>query len=385
MGKCVYFDINIAGIFITFVVTAISMYASYSETAHDATTSCKRSPAFITSEWNDFDKRIRNSINNAKTRVNVMFSGTYDISTIHLYYEEFKNANKSSATVSFIVSDNTTFNNLTASGFNANFDETILIDFIVIDNQALLYSPAFKNYSKFNDSMPKASYIEIQDCETGLDDIVGFYNYKWNYSPNTVNNIRTIAEMAKTSITMPLFFENTNESFYFFYNNRNGEIGQVGRLSTDLIIPRVFSAAIGDIYIYLDAIPQCTSQSSSFYTIFQTKLIDQANNYTNNYTIRFLLPDPKDDIISRKFLNATAAFSNANISLYNDTYLGSNYIILPDRAFVFSHSLKGALVENNTGFHFCSNGTEFMTQLKKHFNETWNVSEHYHFNHSYHF
>jgi hypothetical protein len=276
--------------------------------------------------------------------------------------------------VSFLIPENATAAKkvLNDNGFNNITTANVSVSFIVTDNTALMYCPLFENRTE---SYKKHSYLYIGKCSTAIDDIINYFNFQWIAASGQASRIKKLSDMAKTSATIPLYINESRESLYFFHNSPYG--GEVGRLGTSDMIPEVIYKTPVDIYLFLDSIPSLNNdqigKSVSFFTVFKRILIAKKHN------IFYLVPNISVEN-HKRWLNATAAFSSAQIRLYDAQDIGPNYMLIGNRTFIFSHSLKGKVVDEQIGFHFSTNSEQFAKAMKTKYREVWNNSTPYMYN-----
>ena len=371
MGK-VFIDYNLLGIIISSLLLIITMAISYTDTNQDVVSDCKRGPTLNISEnYQIFDNTLLNIIKQSHNRVIVASPGTDQFLTTD-YINAFKNAQNNGAFLSFFISENSSIHGqLRDNGFTNITVSNVSYTLLLCDNQAILYSPLFT--SKTDDT--PIAFVTISDCQTGIDDIANYFNFQCLGANDKSRRIQKLKDMAKTSLTIPLYIDNGNESLYFFHNSPYG--GEVGRFDTSEVLPSIIYNTPYDVKVYLESIPSLDNDqigySISFFTMFKRLLI------AKQHKVRYLVP--KSCLENMKhWLDATAAFSNAEIGLYENKQISPNYIILGDRTFVLSHPMKGKIVDEEIGFHISSNSHSFSHSLQQHFDEIWNVSQPYSYN-----
>ena len=371
MGKF-FIDYNLLGILISSLLLIISMAISYTDTNHDVQSDCKKCPTLnISQNLQEFDNTITNIISNSRTRVIVASPNSDQLSLTTDYINAFKNAQNNGAILSFFISENSSIESqLRNNGFTNITVSKIDYSLLLCDNQAILYSPLF-----ITNNDKSIAYIAMKDCQTGIDDIANYYNFQWLAANNKNKRIQKIKDMAKTSLTIPLYINNGDESIYFFHNSPYG--GEVGRYDTSAVLPSIIYNTPYNVSVYLDAIPSLNDDqigySISFFTMFKRLLI------ANQHKVRYLVPESCLDNM-KHWLDATAAFSDADIRLYKNNQLYPNYIILGERIFILSHDMKGKTVDEQIGFHFSSNDKLLSDSLQENFDAIWNISEKYTYN-----
>ena len=375
MGRQFFMDINLFGVIIASVILIISMSVSYSITRDQVETSCDKCPIFVESEnWVNFDNRVRRAINESVKRVVVAATSPSEEIISSFYLDSLKTAKASGAYISFLIPENSSSTKklLNEKGFENVTFANVAVSFIVTDDTALMYCPLFENRTGIS---KKHSYLAISSCKTAIDDIVNYFNFQWLAATGKDSRIKKLSDMAKTSVTIPLYINKTQESMYFFHNSPFG--GEAGRIGTSYIIPEIIYNTPVDIYLFLDSIPSLNNdqigKSVSFFTVFKRILI------AKKHRINYLVPNISIDN-SRRWLNATAAFSSAQIRLYDAEDIGPNYMLIGNRTFIFSHSLKGKVVDEQIGFHFSTNSVDFATKLKSKYKEVWKSSTPYTYN-----
>ncbi|OHT06954.1 hypothetical protein TRFO_24923 [Tritrichomonas foetus] len=170
--------------------------------------------------------------------------------------------------------------------------------------------------------------------------------------------------------------ENEIETFYFFHNP--SVYGDPLRISTaDLIQSTLYLNANSEftqnISFFSDKIPPYTNKEFSFYQVFTRVLM--AGSSTLPIYIKYLVPEGQE--IDNPWINTTAALSSTRIRLYKESSVGAQFMLIGNRAFVFSHSLCDDDVESNLGFHYSTNLSEIVKTLRNYFDTVWESSQKY--------
>jgi hypothetical protein len=274
--------------------------------------------------------------------------------------------------VSVILPPNGTAALSAAAVTNVTADPNASANFFVIDDSAYLAAHLFEtgNYSQ-------VLFTQLANgCPDAIADIVSFFNFRYrNLTAKARPAILPLSSHAKTSLIAPLKISDTNQTLYFFHNP--GDLGEPVRIASGDFLPLTFYLSAGagvaantNISIFCDKIPSPAGVDSfSLFKVIKRVLITLTNS-GGHACLRFLVPERWASLDESRWLNSTAAFDKADVRLYNSTWEGSNFIVVANRVFLFSHSLDDASFQR-LGFHLSTNHTAVFHTLSGFWDSVW--------------
>jgi len=281
-------------------------------------------------------------------------------------------AHRNGAYISFIFcSESYVTDSLKNAGFLNITIAPIASNFLIVDEFAIFLCSPFDYILDQNENH---TCLTFSDCITAVDDLMGFYDYQWRLANNLQTNVQRLKQRALTSLINPVRINDTFDTFYFFHNSPH--VGETLRISTSDFLPSIILNSPYPVSIFLDDIPSLIDDQNeydmSFFIIFKRFLSSQ------KHTIRYLIPS-NTTTVPKQWLDTTAAFSKARIRLYDQKSSMTNFLIIGNRTFVFSHKLKGKSVTLDTAIHFSSNSSVFSNDLRNYFDYVWSISKPYYF------
>ena len=366
-------DYNLLGIFLSSIVIIISIFTTIYSGNNIQLKKCDQIPTLKTFYPNSsFIEYITNIFANSNNRILICSTN------IESFYGEpeillsLKEALLNGVYISFIFSKESYLTDiLRQNGFFNISIYDISINYIITDDSSLfLCSPFDFNYL-FNN--PKTC-LNFNSCQTAIEDLINLNNFIFLKSKKLLPFVNSINMQSKTSLINPLFINNSKDSLYFFHNSP--KISEIGRIGIESFFDSILMNSPFNISIFLNHIPSLIDDQLfypiSFFTLFKRFLS------TQTHIIQYLIPY-NDNLIPHQWLDTTAAFIKAKIKLYNITTTLSNFIIIGNRTFIFSHDLLGKNILNYSSLHFSTNSSIFTYHLKKYFNNIWNKSITYSF------
>jgi hypothetical protein len=312
---------------------------------------------------------VNENISKLQCRKRIIICASGNIVDDDNLFDFMTNAKENGVLVSIMMPDDPiAMKKLSEAGINNVTVFPVSFNFVVVDDFAFVYS------GPFSDPNNKTTVIGFENCRTAVNDLVNFYEFQWLNATGSLKTIRKVKGQARTSVIQPLKVESSTNTLYFFHNPRGR--GDLIRMATEDIIPRSIynNANIGpraDVWVFCDRIPAPSiDYRFSFSKVFKRVLLMEAYK-ENGLRIKFLVPKTRSDAYETRWLNATNALNNSEIRLYEDELKGPNFIIVGQRAFVFSHSMSDVVVANEVGLHLATNVSQVVEGLTNFWNQTW--------------
>lgn len=374
--KCTCLDINLLGIIISSCIICICIILSYFDCREPKKLKCNSIPTIeLANQTNQFHTIIANAIKKSSFKINIAASGFSPTIFKQYYKPHLYEAIKRGVKVTILISERPgqeLIKCLTKSKIQIICSNNSM-GFAVIDNISYMFNEILQDASNLHSLL-----TTFTDCDIATNDMNSFFEYQVMKINNKLPSIIPIKKHAKTSaiqpIQIPIQNSDNYETFYFFHNPL--KLGDPLRISTsNLIMSTMFLNSNGspkqNVSLFTDIIPPYTNNNFSFYQIFARVLMANTMNF-DNVNIFYLAPQSENSNKSTNWwLNTTAAFDDANVNLYYDEYKGPNFIIVGNRAFVFSHSIDDYKVQYNLGFHYSTNSTMIVDYLSNYFNDVY--------------
>lgn len=374
--KCKCIDINLLGIIISSCIICICIILSYFDCREPKYPKCNSIPTVeITNQTDKFHMIISDAIKESKNKINIAASG-FSPTIYKKYYKHLLNeATSRGVKVTILICEHSKkeLRSCLQKSKIKIISGNISMGFAVIDNISFMFNEILRDSSN--------SYSLLTtffDCDIASNDMNTFFEYQVMKINNELPSIVPIKQHAKASVINPIYFVNQNsdndQTLYFFHNPLN--LGDPLRISTsNLIMSTMFlnsnESPKQNVSLFSDAIPPYTNYGFSFYQTFTRVLMANTMN-SDNIKIFYLAPQSENvNFSSNWWLNTTAAFDNAIVNLYYEEYKGLNFIIVGDRAFVFSHSIDDCIVQYNLGFHYSTNAIKIVNYLSSFFNDVY--------------
>lgn len=373
--KCIYFDINLLGIIISSCVICICVIFSYFDCQEPKQLECNSEPTIeISNQSNLFNQIISSAIVNSKSVIKIA-ANNFSSTIFRTYYKsQLSEASKRGVKVTILISESLRqeINNCLKISKIKVISSNTSMGFAIIDKAVYIFNEIL------NDASDSHSLLTtFYDCDMVHADISSFYDYQIMKINQKLPYVIPIKQHAKTSVTRPMKLpikvksnnSNIPQTFYFFHNPIS--LGDPLRISTsNLIQSTIFYNSNkwpkDNVSLFTSLIPPYTNNNFSFYQTFTRVLM------ANTVNILYLIPKSE---LSRNssipWLSTTAAFENAQVYLYNEEFKGPNFIVIGNRAFVFSHPIDDNNVQYNLGLHYSTNSSQIVNLLLSFFKDVY--------------
>lgn len=371
---CFYIDNNLLGIIVSSFIMSFCFIVSCLEAREQQRLSCNSIPEFFFSkDPSEFHLKIAEEINKSFKEI---YIAAYNISFSNInqfYLSALKSAKNKGVSISILIPED--YCNSSISFFNNHSIANVYcannsMGVAIIDNNAYLFNDIFSDTNNHYSLLTSFNH-----CEIAVQDIKSFFLFQILRIANKLSKIVSITHHAKSSLIWPFYLpsksgEDKSSTFYFFHNP--AKYGDPLRISTyDLIQSTVYfnsnTAPKKNISLFASKIPPYTDLIYSFYQVF-TRVVMNNQEHHNDIFFRYLVPQSQNTS-ENWWMKTTAALQNTEIRLYDDSLIGSNYMIIDNRAFVFSHPIDDSIVNENLGFHYSTNSSDIVKVLQDHFDD----------------
>jgi hypothetical protein len=359
------FDVNLIGILVSSIIICICLLIEYLHTDFAISLPCDSPPTVTFLPLANITAVLVSKINSSQQRILIYASGSYP----NDFLGPLQAAKDRSVLVSLIVPQNEAIaTSIKTSGLNVTQDPNASANFVVIDDTAYHVPHLFEseNYSK-------VLFTSLPSCSGAVSDLVSFFDFRYrNLTDAHPPRIISLSSHAKTSLIAPLKIGGTSDTLYFFHNPDGS--GDPVRISSADLLPQTFYLNTADpkanVSIFCDHVPSPTAGDGfSLFTVVKRVLI-ALTNADDPLSVRLLVPRRWAAGNHSRWLNATVAFRQADMRLYDERWEGANFIVIENHAFVFSHGIKDEAFRL-LGFHMATTAKGVVDKLNQFWDNVW--------------
>jgi hypothetical protein len=377
MPRCL--DWNLIGILVSSIIIIACLLVQYFHADFTTSLPCNSPPSTSFMSLANATATVQQMMNlPARHRVLICTSGTY----VEHFIEALAALAAAKVPISIILPTSSTVISRLKQVQIANIttDDAIGANFIVVDDVAFLFRGFFTDYGDADATL--LTTISGSLCSGALEDIVSFFNFRYLAARGAVGAIVPLGLHAKTSVVAPLQIGTSREMMYFFHNP-DGD-GDPIRVSSSGLLPESLYLNAGkgphaNVSIFCDRMPSpaVSANFSLFRAIIRVLIaVRHMDVGRHGFRINLLIPAAEAERDASRWLNATAAFAHAELRLYDGPWSGPTFIVIGERAFVFSHALTDQEFDTR-GFHMSTNSTEVVRNLTDLWNEVWSKAARY--------